>query len=123
MQGHPRRTGHGGESSDNTRSTGVGNGKPLQDSASRIPLTVWKGKKDMTPKAEPRKSGGIQYATGEEWRNDSRQNEWRGWAKAEMMLSRDVSDCEIKEWSYKQQYCIGTWNVKFMNQGKLDVVK
>ena len=24
---------------------------------------------------------------------------------------------------YKEQYCIGTWNVRFMNQGKLEVVK
>ena len=35
----------------------------------------------------------------------------------------DVSGGESKVWCYKEQYCIGTWNVKSMNQGKLEVVK
>ena len=35
----------------------------------------------------------------------------------------DVSGGESKVRCYKKQYCIGTWNVKSMNQGKLDVVK
>ena len=34
-----------------------------------------------------------------------------------------VSGGESKVWCYKEQYCIGTWNVKSMNQGKLEVVK
>ena len=35
----------------------------------------------------------------------------------------DVSGDESKVWYYKEQYCIGTWNVRSMNQGKLEVVK
>ena len=35
----------------------------------------------------------------------------------------DVSGGESKVQSWKEQYCIGTWNVRSMNQGKLDVVK
>ena len=35
----------------------------------------------------------------------------------------DVSGGESKVWCYKEQYCIGTWNIRSMNQGKLEVVK
>ena len=35
----------------------------------------------------------------------------------------DVSSVESKVWCYKEQYCIGTWNVKSINQGKLEVVR
>ena len=35
----------------------------------------------------------------------------------------DVTGDESKVWCYKEQYCIGTWNVRSMNQGKLEVVK
>ena len=35
----------------------------------------------------------------------------------------DMSGGESKVWCYKEQYCIGTWNVKSMNQGKLDMIK
>ena len=35
----------------------------------------------------------------------------------------DVSGGENKVWCYKEQYCIGTWNVRFMNRDKLKVVK
>ena len=51
------------------------------------------------------------------------QKEWRGWAKAETKLSVDVSGDESKIQCYKEQYCIGTWNVRSMNQGKLEAVK
>ena len=54
-------------------------------------------------------------------RNRSRKN--RVWAKAETMPSVDVSGGESKVQCYKEQYCIGTWNVRSMNQGKLEVVK
>ena len=39
------------------------------------------------------------------------------------MPGLDVSGGESKVWCYKQQYCKGTWNVRSMNQGKLEVVK
>ena len=35
----------------------------------------------------------------------------------------DVSGGESKVQCYKEQYCVGTWNVRSMNQGKLDMVK
>ena len=35
----------------------------------------------------------------------------------------DVSDGENRVWWYKEQYCIETWNIRFMSQGKLDMVK
>ena len=62
-------------------------------------------------------SAGIQYATGEEQRNSSRKNE-EAEPKWKQHPVVDVSGGESKE-----QYCIGTWNVRSMNQGKLDVVK
>ena len=35
----------------------------------------------------------------------------------------DVTGDTSKVWCYKEQYCIGTWNVRPMNQGKLEVIK
>ena len=65
------------ESSDKTWSTGEGNGKPLQYSCLENPMNSMKRQKDMTLKDELLRSGGAQYATGEEWRNNSRKNEER----------------------------------------------
>ena len=61
--------GHG-ESSDKMCSTGEGNGKPLQN-----PMNSMKRQKHMTLKDELPRSVAAQYATGEEWRNNSRKNE------------------------------------------------
>ena len=63
------------ESSDKTWSTGEGTGKPLWYSCLDKPMNNMKKQKDMTPEDESPRSVGIQYATGEEWRNDSRKNE------------------------------------------------
>ena len=63
------------ESSDKTWSTGEGNGKPLQYSWLENPMNSMKRQKYMTLKDELTRSVGAQYATGEEWRNDSRKNE------------------------------------------------
>ena len=76
----------------------------------------------MTLEDEPSRSVGVQYATGEEWGNNSKKNEedepeWK-WHPVV-----DVSGCENKVQFYKEQNGIGTWNVRFMNQHKLDVVK
>ena len=35
----------------------------------------------------------------------------------------DVTGDTSKVWCYKEQYCIGTWNIRSMNQGKLEAVK
>ena len=58
-----------------TWSTGEGNVKPLQSSCLENPMNSVKRQKDMTLKDEFPRSVGTQYATGEEWRNNSRKNE------------------------------------------------
>ena len=63
------------ESSDKMQSTGEGNGKPLHYSYLENPMKSMKRQKDMTLKDELPRSVGAQYATGEEWRNNSRKNE------------------------------------------------
>ena len=63
------------ESSDKTWSTGEGNGKPLQYSWLENPMNSMKRQKYMTLKDELPRLVDAQYATGEEWRNNSRRNE------------------------------------------------
>ena len=63
------------ESSDKTWSTGEGNDKPLQYSSLENFMNSMKRQKDRTLKDELRRSVGAQYATGEEWRTNSRKNE------------------------------------------------
>ena len=50
-------------------------GKPLQHSCLENPLNSLKRQNDMTLKDEPPRPAGVQYATGEEWRNSLRRNE------------------------------------------------
>ena len=63
------------ERSDRMWSTGEGNGKPLQYSCLENPMNSIKKQKGRTPKDELPRSVGAQYATGDQWRNDSRKNE------------------------------------------------
>ena len=63
------------ESSDNMWFTGKGNGKPLQYSCLENPMNSLKRQKDRTLKDELPRSVGAQYATGDQWRNNSRKNE------------------------------------------------
>ena len=63
------------ECSDKTWSTGEGNGKPLQYSCLDNPMNSMKRQKDRTLKDELPRSIGVQYATGDQWRNNSRKNE------------------------------------------------
>ena len=65
---------------------------------------------------------GTQYATGDQWRTNSRKNEETEPKQKEHPVV-DVTGDGSKVQSYKEQYCIGTWNVRSMNQGKLKVVK
>ena len=76
----------------------------------------------MTVKDELPRLIGAQYAPGEEWRNSSRNNEEME-PKQKQHSPVDVTGDEGNVWCYKEQYCIGTWNVRSMNEGKLDVVK
>ena len=73
MWGSPRRTRV--ESSDKKWSTGGGNGKPLPYSCLENPLNSMKRQKDKTLTDELPRSVGAQYATGDQWRNNSRKNE------------------------------------------------
>ena len=61
--------------SDRIWSTGEGNGKPLQYSCLENPMNTMKRQKDRTLKDEIPRSVGAQYATGDQWRNNSRKNE------------------------------------------------
>ena len=63
------------ERSDRMWSTAEGNGKPLQYSCFENPMNSMKRQKDRTLKDEPPRSVGAQYATGDQWRNNSRKNE------------------------------------------------
>ena len=76
----------------------------------------------MTLKDELPKSVGAQYATREEWRNNSRKNEETE-PKQKQHPVVDVTGDGSKARCYKKQYCIGAWNVRSMNQGKLEMVK
>ena len=110
------------ESSDKTWSTGEGNGKPFQHSWLENPVNSMKRQKDMTLKDELPKSVGAQYATGEDWRNNSRKNEEME-PKQKQCPVVDVTGDGRKVQCCKEQYCIGTWNVRSKNQGKLEVGK
>ena len=63
------------ERSDRMWSTGQGNGKPLQYSCPENPMNSTKRQNDRTLKEELTRSVGTQYASGDQWRNDSRKNE------------------------------------------------
>ena len=86
------------------------------------PMYNMKREKDTTLKDELPRLVGAQYATGEEWRNNSRKNEEAD-PKQKQCPVVDVTGDGSKVWCCKEQYCIGTWNVRSMNQGKLKVVK
>ena len=64
----------------------------------------------------------AQIATGDQWRNNSRKNEAME-RKQKQYPVVDVTDDRSKVRCCKEQYCIGTWNVRSMNQGKLEAVK
>ena len=76
----------------------------------------------MILKEELPRSVGAQYATGDQWRNNSRKNE-RMEPKQKQYPAVDVTGDRSKVRCCKEQYCIRTWNVRSMNQGKLEVVK
>ena len=85
-------------------------------------MNSMKRQKDRTLKDELPRSVGTQYATGDQWRSNSRKNEEME-PKQKQHPVVDVTGDGSKIQCCKEQYCIGTWNVRFMNQGKLEVVK
>ena len=96
--------------------------RQLQDSWLENPTSSMKKQKDRTLKDELPKSVSAQYATGDQWRNNSRKNEEME-PKQKQHTVVDVTGDGSKVQCYKEQYCIGTWNVRSINQGKLEVVK
>ena len=110
------------ERSDRMWSTAEGNGKPLQYSCLENPMNSMKRQKDRTLKDELLRLEGVQYATGDEWRNNSRKNEETE-PKQKQHPVVDVTGNGSKIQCCKEQYCIGSWNIRSMNQGKLEVVK
>ena len=110
------------ERSDRMWSTREGNGKLLQYSCLENPMKSMKREKDRTLRYELPRSVNAQYSTGDEWRNNSRKNEGMEPKQKQYPLV-DVTGDRSKVQCCKEQYCIGTWNVRSMNQGKLEVVK
>ena len=84
-------------------------------------MNSMKRQKDRTLKDELPRSVDAQYATGDQWRNNSRKNEEM--EPKQQHPAVDVTGDRSKVQCCKEQYCIGTWNVRFMNQDKLEVVK
>ncbi|MES9378588.1 hypothetical protein ABER35_12260 [Cutibacterium acnes] len=100
--------------SDRMWSTGEGNGKPLQYSCLENPMNSMKRQNDRILREVLPRSVGAQYATGERM---------KGWSQSKNYSVVDVTGDRSKVQCCKEQYCIGTWNVRSMNQGKLEVVK
>ena len=78
--------------------------------------------KDRTLKDELSRSVGAQYATGDQWRNNFRKNE-RMEPKQKQYPVVDGTGDRSKVRCCKEQYCTGTWNIRSINQGKLEAVK
>ena len=103
------------ESSEKTRSTREGNGKPLQYSCLENPINSMKRQKDMTLKDELPRSVGAQYTTGGKQTNTHRRNE-EAEPKQKHHPAVDVFCGESKVQCCKEQYFIGIWNIRSMNQ-------
>ena len=110
------------ERSDRRWSTGEGNGKPLQYFFLTNPMNSMKRQNNGILKEELPRVVGAQYATEDQWRNNSRKNEGME-PKQKQYPAVDVAGDRSKVRCYKEQYCIGTWNVRSMNQSNLEVVK
>ena len=110
------------ERSDGMWSTGEGNGKPLQYSCPENPMNSMKRQNDRILKEELPRSVDAQYASGDQWRNNSRKNEGIEPRQKQYPVV-DVTGDRSRVQCGKEQYCIGTCNVRSMNQGKLEVVK
>ena len=85
-------------------------------------MNSMKRQKDRTLKDELPNLVGAQIATGDQWSNNSRKDEEME-SKQRQHSAVDVTGDRSKVQCCEEQYCIGTWNVRSMNQGKLEVVK
>ena len=84
-------------------------------------MNSMKRQNDRILKEEFPRSVGAHHATGDQWRNNSRNDE--GMEPNQKYPAVDVTGDRSKVQCYKEQYCIGTSNVRSMNQGKLEEVK
>ena len=103
-------------------STEEGNGKLLQYSCMENSMNSRKRQKYRTLKDELPRWVGAQYTTGDQWRNNSRKNKGMEPKQKQHPVVNGTGN-RRKVQCCKEQYCIGTWNVRSMNQGKLEVVK
>ena len=110
------------EGSDRIWFTGEGNGKPLQYSCLENPMNSMKRQNYRILKEELPRWVGAQYAMGDQWRNNSTKNKGMEPKQKQYPVVDETGD-RSKVWCCKEQYCIGTWNVRSINQGKLEVVK
>ena len=110
------------ERSDRMWSTGEESSKPCQYSSLENPMNSMKRQKDRILKDELPRSVGAQHTTGEEWRNNSRKNEEAG-PKQKQHPVMDMTGDGSRVRYCEEQYGIGTWNVRSMNQVKLEVAK
>ena len=85
-------------------------------------MNSMKRQKDRTLKDDLSRSVGAQYATGDQWRSNSRKNEGMEPKQKQHPVVDETGD-RSKVRCCKEQYCIGTWIVRSMNQGKLEVIK
>ena len=119
---HARGATQGGrvmvERSDRMWSTGEGNGKPLQYSCLEKPMNSMKRQNDRILQEELPRLVGAQYATGDQWRNNSRKNEGME-PKQKQYSAVDVTGGRSKVRCCKEQYCIGTWNVQVHESGQI----
>ena len=110
------------ESSDKMWSTAEGDSKPSHYSCLENPMNSMKRQNDKTLKDELPRLVGVQCATGDQWRNNSRKNEGME-PKQKQHSAVDVPSDGSKVQCCKEHYCIRTWNVRSLNHGKLVVVK
>ena len=85
-------------------------------------MNSMKRQKDKTLKDELPRLVCAQYATGDQWRNNSRKNEGMEPEQKQHPVVNGTGDRSNVQ-CCKEQYCRGTWNVRSMSQGKLEVVK
>ena len=97
-------------------------GKPLQYSCLENSMNSMKRQKDRTLKDELSRSVRAQYTTGDQWRNNSRKEEGMEPKQKQHPVVNGTGDGSRVR-CCKEQYCIGTWNVRSMNQGKSEVDK
>ena len=103
------------ERSDRMCSTGEGNGTPFQYSCLENPMNSMKRQNDRIPKEELYRLVSTQYATGDQWRNNSRKNEGMELKKKQHPVL-DVTGDRSQVWCCKEQYCIRSDQIRSVAQ-------